>query len=174
MAAVREQRGDVAEATRLLAEAIAEAGEKVPVPHPAAVRAALVQARLDVRAGRAAAAVDRLGTLLENARTAGASTSVRAALQRHRAEALLAAGRIAEARADAQAAVAVFDRMRGDRPHSCDLAVAWWVLARALGASGDAQAREFAVRAVESLRATVDPASPELRDAIAYAETLAR
>jgi tetratricopeptide (TPR) repeat protein len=174
MAAVREQRGEAAEAARLLAEAVAEAGGKVPASHPAVVRAALVQARLDARAGRAGAAAERLGILLENARASGASTSVRAVLQRERAEALLAAGRLDEARADAEAAVAVFDRLRGDRAHSCDLAGAWLVLARVHGARGDARARELAGRAVESLRATVDPASPELREAVAFTDSLPR
>ena len=67
-----------------------------------------------------------------------------------------------------------FDGMRGDRAHSCDLAGAWLVLARVHGARGDARARELAARAVESLRATVDPTSPELREAVGFVDSLPR
>ncbi len=174
MAAVHEQLGHAAEAVRLLAEARAEAAGKVPPTHPALIRTVLVQARLDAGAGRAPAAVARLSDLVERMRDAGGTEPARAVLLRQRAEALLAAGRTADARADAEAAVAILDRLRGDRQHSCDLALGWLTLARVHAAGGDARARDLATRAVASLRATVDAGSPDLRDAEALVARLAR
>jgi serine/threonine protein kinase/tetratricopeptide (TPR) repeat protein len=174
MAGVRAQRGEHAEAARLLAEAEAEAAGKVPPTHPARIRAVLVQSQLDVAGGRTGVAVERLSALLEGASGAGDAAPARALLLRQRAEALLAAGRLAAARADAEAAVPVFDRLRGDRPHSCDLALAWLMLARVYAASSDPRARALAGRAAESLRATVDAASPDLRQAEALVARLGR
>ena len=58
-----------------------------------------------------------------------------------------------------------------DIVHSLNDALA---LARVRGARGEARARELAARAIESLRATVDPTSPELREAVAFAGSLPR
>jgi tetratricopeptide (TPR) repeat protein len=175
MAGVRVQRGERAEAARLLAEAQAEAADKVPPGHPARIRAAAVQAELDTAAGRATAAVERLSALLDGMRDAGGSAPARAILLRQRADAQRLAGRLEAARSDADTAIALLDRLRGDRAHSCDLAIGWLTLARVRVAAGDIHgARELAARAAESLGATVDASQRERREAEALVEKLAR
>ena len=146
--------------------------QTLPPAHSARVRAALVQARIDLERGDLAAAQQGYGTVIERLRAQKASTPALVTALRGRAEAALREGDAARALVDAQAAVDVARRLQGANAHSDLTGLAWLTLARVLRASGAAERWPQALTTARAeLEQTLGVDHPETR---AASELLAR
>jgi tetratricopeptide (TPR) repeat protein len=140
--------------------------QSLPPAHSARIRHTLVQARLDLQRGAFEAAGERFTRVIELLSAQGAATPALASAHRLRAEVLLKRATPAQARADADQALALARRLQGGNPHSDLTGQAWLTLGRVREADGDtAAARDAWTRAHEELQATLGADHPETRAA---------
>ena len=163
-AAVLAKLGRSEDAERHYRAAVALAGEGVPGQVPMVdIAALLTRAKLDLQAGRFAAARQSLTSVLQAASVGAVSL---ANARRLRALADLGAGNLEEALDDARTAVALREKQRGDRPFSAWVGEAKLVLGQVWQAKGDlSQARAAYIDAVTELTNTVGATHPELQQA---------
>lgn len=134
---------------------IADAGLPAPLPrtNPNALLRTLIGARLALRAGDAAAAAAAFSSVV--AERLPLATTVAGWLGR--AEAHRVAGAIGAARADADDALALAQKLQGGKPHSFRAGLAWLARARVAQDEGRRDgAGEDAAKALVHLEATVD------------------
>ena len=166
LASVRVEQGRLDDAKAMLADADAGLPAPLPPTNPNALLRTLIGARLALRAGDAAAAIAAFSSVVAERRPL--ATTVAGWLGR--AEAHRVAGATGAAQADADAALALAQKLQGGKPHSFRTGLAW--LARARVARDEGQedgAREDAANALRHLEATVDAGHWALAEARALA-----
>lgn len=131
------------------------------------IAALLTRAKLDLDAGRFRAAEENLTRIVTSAAVHEASLTT---AHRLRALAELTEGDLDEALEDAQTAVTLSSKQRGDKPFSGWVGQAQLVLGQVWDAKGDsAKAHAAYVEAVQQLTNTVDDVHPALQQARALA-----
>ena len=152
------------DAERHYRAAVALAGQGAPGQVPMVdIAALLTRAKLDLQAGRFAAARQSLTSVLQAASVGAVSL---ANARRLRALAELGAGNLEDALDDARTAVALREKQRGDRPFSAWVGEAELVLGQVWQAKGNTSQAHSAYRdAVTELTNTVDATHPELQQA---------
>jgi len=166
LASVRVEQGRLDDAKAMLADADAGLPAPLPPTNPNALLRTLIGARLALRAGDAAAAIAAFSSVVAERRPL--ATTVAGWLGR--AEAHRVAGATGAAQADADAALALAQKLQGGKPHSFRTGLAWLARARVAQDEGrEDGAREDAVNALRHLEATVDAGHWALAEARALA-----
>jgi tetratricopeptide (TPR) repeat protein len=154
---------DFAEAERLLTEADALV-RTLPEGDFDPSRLPLARARLELLRARPDAArelVQPVITALGDPAQGGATLAYALRL---RAQAALALGDLQHARPDAEAALAIGQRLQGGRPHALRTGQAWLLLARVAAGAGDRTGARAAARsALEHLTAMLDEGHDDIR-----------
>jgi tetratricopeptide (TPR) repeat protein len=117
--------------------------------HPARIRHAMVQARVEAARGELDAARKRFSGVIALMSKQGLSHPALASAYRQRAELALKLGDRERALPDAERALELARKLQGDLPHSDLTGVAWLTLARVL-ANGDAHRSREALQMAES------------------------
>ncbi len=170
-ASVLEQQGKVGEAEAALHRASALVGSALPEAHPALMRRASVQARIDLRVGSLGEAQAQLTRVIELLTARGLSHPAVVNAHCRRAEVLLARGDHPGALADATKALELATKLQGGRAYSAHTGRAWLTLGKVLLADGQVdRARDAFTHARDHLAAAL---GPEGRDALEAARLLA-
>jgi serine/threonine protein kinase/tetratricopeptide (TPR) repeat protein len=165
-ASVLEQQGAVDEAEAALRRASALVGNALPEAHPALLRRAAVQARIDVRRGKLEEARARLTRLLELLTARGLSHPSLVNAHCRRAEVSLARGDVPGALSDATEALELATTLQGGRTYSAHTGRAWLALGKVLLAGGKpAEARDAFARAREQLAGALGAEGPDAEEA---------
>ena len=162
LAELYAEQGRVELGERELAHADAERKFEVPENSAAAFTHQLASARLALLRGQTEAAVAVYTKALDPGDVAAGVVSALLG----RSGALLSAGRIDPAEADARAALEMAQQLQGRKPASFRTGLAWLALARVSAARDQAaEARQLAASALPQLKATLDGSHPALAEA---------
>jgi hypothetical protein len=123
--------------------------------------------------GRLPEASDAYSALIDDFARLGFKTVAAATPRLARGDIALAQGRLDDARADAQAALAIARGAQGGLPHSFATGRAWLLLAKVHQSGAELPAARDAIRnARDHLRAMVGEAHPNTLEAVRLAQTL--
>jgi tetratricopeptide (TPR) repeat protein len=165
-ASVLAQMKDFPQAQVALRQAAGLMKGKVPESHPAQIRLAMIQARMDAAQGRLDDASRAFTHVIDLMTERGAAHPAIASAQRQRAEIEAQQGRGTEALADAEKALQMAEGLQGGKPYSNDTGLAHLTLARVLLKAGDGERARIALQsAVAHLSDSVGDEHPDTREA---------
>jgi tetratricopeptide (TPR) repeat protein len=158
---VMATRGDTAGAWQALESSDRFAG-KIPDSHPVRIRLAMVRARVEAARGRLREGADGFTRVIRLMSEQGLTHPALANAYRQRADIVRRQGDLEGARADAERALALAQKLQGESRHSDLTGLAWLTLGQVLrDAREPARSRDAFVQADANLANTVGSGHPD-------------